>query len=148
MVLISMLLVRVPLLLAYFTNIPNVLDYLPFQRVLMSGLIISFASVQVSLALHNENLRAAVHAHLDFIRRNRSRFGWFLLIAAFHFFFIMACDAMARGAIADRVVALIIWKCLFVGLRGFITGWLLASWVCLFRQCETGRVRQESWIQY
>jgi hypothetical protein len=60
----------------------------------------------------------------------------------------MACDAMARGAIADRVLALITWKCLFVCLRGFVTGWLLASWVCLFRQCETGRINQESWIQY
>lgn len=147
-VLISTLLLRVPLLLAYFMNIPNVLDYLPIQRILMSVLVISFASVQVSLALHNENLGAAFHAHFHFIRRNGGRFAWFLLICAFHFFFLMACDAMARGAIADRVLALIAWKCLFVCLRGFITGWLLASWVCLFRQCETGRVSQESWIQY
>lgn len=148
MVLVSVLLVRAPLLLAYFMNIPNVLDYLPLQRVLMCLLIISFASVQVSLALHNENLRAAIRAHFEFVRRNRSRFGWFLLICAFHFFFIMACDAMARGAIADRLVALILWKCIFVCGRGLITGWLLASWVCLFRQYEPGRVNQESWIRY
>ena len=60
----------------------------------------------------------------------------------------MACDALVRGAIADRVVALLTWKILFVCARGLITGWLLASWVCLFRQCETGRVMQERWIQY
>ena len=42
-VVLSTLFVRVPLLLAYFTNIPDVLDYLPFQRVIMSGLIIAFA---------------------------------------------------------------------------------------------------------
>jgi hypothetical protein len=147
-VLVSLLLVRVPLLLAYFMNIPNVLDYLPLQRAVMSVLIISFASVQVSLALHNENLREAIRAHFQFVGRNRSRFGWFLLICAFHFCFIMAFDAMARSAIADRVVFLIIWKCIFICLRGFITGWLLASWVCLFRQSETGRVTQEGWIQY
>lgn len=147
-VLVSTLLLRMPLLLAYFVNIPNVLDYMPFQRILMSVLIISCASTQVSLALHNENLREALHAHFDFIRRNRSRFGWFLLVCAFHFFFLMAGDSVMRGAIAGRAVALITWNCLFVCLRGFITGWLLASWVCLFRQCETGRVRQESWIQY
>lgn len=147
-VFVSMLVVRAPLLLAYFMNVPDVLDYLPFQRVLMCGLIISFASVQVSLALHNENLGDAIRAHREFIRRNGGRLGWFLLICALHFFFIMACDAIVRGAIADRLVALIIWKCIFVSVRGFITGWLLASWVCLFRQCETGRVDQESWIQY
>jgi hypothetical protein len=146
--LLSILIVRAPLLLAYFMNIPHVLDYLPLQRMLMSLVIITFASVQVSLALHNENLREAIRAHREFVRRNGGRFGWFLLICALHFFFIMACDAIARGAIGDRVVALIVWKGVFVTLRGFITGWLLASWVCLFRQCETGRVNQESWIQY
>jgi hypothetical protein len=147
-VVIGTLLVRMPLLMAYFMNIPNVLDYLPFQRILMCIVIISFASVQVSLALHNETLGAALRAHFDFLRRNKTRFGWFLLVCAFHFFFIMACDAVVRGAVADRALALLVWKFLFICLRGFITGWLLASWVCLFRQCETGRVAQESWIQY
>jgi hypothetical protein len=145
---LSILLVRAPLLLAYFMNIPNVLDYLPLQRFLMCLVIIAFASVQVSLALHNENLGEAIRAHRDFIRRNGGRFGWFLLICALHFFFLMACDAVVRGAIADRLIALMVWKCIFVSVRGFITGWLLASWVCLFRQYETGRIEQESWIQY
>ncbi|MDB6146670.1 MAG: hypothetical protein JWO45_334 [Spartobacteria bacterium] len=147
-VLVSTLVVRAPLLLAYFMNVPHVLDYLPLQRLAMCILVISFASVQVSLALHNESLPEAVRAHRRFLRRNWGRYGWFVLICALHFFFIMACDAIARGAIADRLVALIIWKCFFVTVRGFITGWLLASWVCLFRQYESGRVSQESWIQY
>src|SRR6266571_4315345 len=73
-VFLSIVLVRVPLLLAYFMNIPNVLDYLPLQRLFMCLLIISFASVQVSLALHNENLREAIQAHRDFLRRNGGRF--------------------------------------------------------------------------
>jgi hypothetical protein len=147
-VLLSTILVRVPLLLAYFMNIPNVLDYLPLQRLFMCVLIVSFASVQVSLALHNENLGEAIRAHREFVWRNGGRFAWFLLICALHFFLIMACDAIARAAIADRLIPLIVWKGVFVSLRGFITGWLLASWVCLFRQYETGRIDQESWIRY
>jgi hypothetical protein len=145
---VSTLFVRVPLLLAYFMNVPDVLDYLPLQRVFMSILIIAFASVQISLALHNENLSEAIGAHAEFVRRNFGRFSWFLIICALHFFFIMACDAIARSAIADRIVALIVWKCIFVCARGLITGWLLASWVCLFRQCETRRLDRESWIRY
>lgn len=145
---VSTLLVRLPLLLAYFMNVPDVLDYLPYQRMFMSILIIAFASVQVSLALHNENLAEAIRAHAEFVRRNLSRFAWFLLICALHFFFIMACDAIARNAIADRAIALVVWKCLFVCARGLVTGWLLASWVCLFRQCERGRLDQENWIRY
>jgi hypothetical protein len=144
----STLLLRVPLLLAYFTNIPDVLDYLPIQRVVMCALIILFASVQVSLSLHNETLRGAFAAHWAFLRRDRRRFGWFLLIAAFHFFFLMACDAILRTAIADRLLAFIVWKSIFVCARGLVTGWLLASWVCLFRQAETGHTAEQLWIKY
>ena len=147
-VLVSTLIVRMPLLLAYFMHIPNVLDYLPLERVVMSGLIIAFCSVQISLALHNESLGAAIRAHRQFIGANAHRFGWFLLICAMHFFFIMACDAIARAAITDRLVVLFLWKCIFVSLRGLITGWLLASWVCFFRQCETDRVDWESRVRY
>jgi hypothetical protein len=147
-VLVSMLIVRMPLLLAYFVNIPGVLDYLPIERLVMSGLIITFCSMQISLALHNETLGEAFRAHREFLRANAGRVGWFLLICALHFFFLMAGDAIVRGAIADRVIAVVLWKCVFICARGFITGWLLASWVCLFRRGETGRVYQQSWIQY
>src|SRR5438876_3271670 len=146
-VFVSMLIVRLPLLLAYFTNIPGVLDYLPMERALMSGLVIAFCAVQISLALHNESLGKAIHAHSQFVRQNPGRLGWFLIVCGIHFFFIMTCDAIVRRAIADRLAALFIWKFIFACLRGIVTGWLLASWVCLFRQCETGRVNQERWIQ-
>src|SRR4026209_74795 len=145
---VSMLIVRLPLLLAYFTNIPGVLDYLPIARVLMSILIIAFCSVQISLALHNETLIEAMRAHGLFIRKNAARLVWFLAICGIHFFGIMVCDAIVRSAIADRLGALFLWKLSFAFLRGVIVGWLLASWVCLFRQCETGRISGDKWIQY
>ncbi|HKP03220.1 MAG TPA: hypothetical protein VJU77_07610 [Chthoniobacterales bacterium] len=139
--------VRMPLLLAYFWNIPDVLDYLPGERFIMCALIIVFCSMQVSLVLHNETLKAAFAAHKEFIRTNLFRVAWFLLIAAIHYFFLITCDAIVRTAIADRVVGVIGWKVIYVCLRGLMTGWLLASWVCLFRQCETRRANQETWIQ-
>jgi hypothetical protein len=147
-VLVSTLIVRLPLLLAYFMNIPDVLDYLPIERVVMCGLIIAFSSVQISLALHNETLRGAIRAHREFIRNNFSRFAWFLLICGIHFFILTTADAIVRGAIADRAIAMILWKSIFVFVRGFVTGWLLASWVCLFRRGETGAVYQQTLIEY
>src|SRR6267378_6512065 len=72
-VLVSTLMVRLPLLLAYFMNIAGVLDYLPIQRSVISGLIIAFCSVQISLALHNESLGDAIRAHGRFIRQNAGR---------------------------------------------------------------------------
>lgn len=145
---VSTLILRLPLVLAYFINIPRVLDYLPIARVLMSALIIAFCSVQISLVLHNETLIEAMRAHLYFIQKNAGRLAWFLVICGIHFYGIMACDAVLRGAIGDRLGALLLWKFTFACLRAGVTGWLLASWVCLFRQCETGRIHQEKWIQY
>lgn len=147
-VIVSAVIVRAPLLLAYFRDVPNVLDYLPLERVIMSGLIILFCSVQISLVLHNESLGVAMRAHRQFFRRNAGRFGWFVLVCAIHYLVLAGTDAVMRGAIADRAAAVILWKLIYVLLRGFVTGWLLASWVCLFRQCETARIGQESWIPY
>ena len=145
---VSTLILRLPLVLAYFINIPRVLDYLPIARVLMSALIVAFCSIQISLVLHNETLIEAMRAHLHFIKQNAGRLAWFLVICGIHFYGIMACDAVLRGAIGDRLGALLLWKFSFACLRAGVTGWLLASWVCLFRQCETGRIHQEKWIQY
>ena len=145
---VSTLILRLPLVLAYFVNIPGVLDYLPIARLLMTGLIIAFCSVQISLALHNETLIKAMSAHVHFVQKNAGRLAWFLVICGVHFYVITLCDAILRGAIGDRLGALFLWKFSFACLRGMVTGWLLASWVCLFRQCETGRIHQEKWIQY
>src|SRR5438309_2564847 len=145
---VSTLILRLPLVLSYFVNIPGVLDYLPIARLLISGLIIAFCSVQISLALHNETLFEAMSAHVYFVQKNAGRLAWFLLICGIHFYGITLCDAILRGAIGDRLGALFLWKFSFASVRGIVTGWLLASWVCLFRQCETGRIHQEKWIQY
>src|SRR5207245_9931540 len=85
-VVVSMLVLRLPMLLAYFVNVPNVLDYLPLQRVFMSGFILVFCSVQISLVLHNETLREAFRAHLQLRRRDFRRLGWHSLIRCLNFY--------------------------------------------------------------
>ena len=113
----------------------------------MSGLIILFCSVQISLVLHNESLRAAIRAHWPV---HPAQLRPLRLVPAdlrAALFLSHRVDAIVRSAIADRLAGVIIWKMIYVVARGLVTGWLLASWVCLFRQCETGRVNQESWIR-
>ncbi|HXA09659.1 MAG TPA: hypothetical protein VNW28_06725 [Chthoniobacterales bacterium] len=148
LVLASTLLLRLPLLIAYFRDVPGVLDYLPAGRYAMSALIVSFAAMQVSLVLHNETLREAFQAHWQFVRRNAFRFGWFLLICALHYWFLTFSDAVIRTAATERPLALILWPLCYDLARALVTGWLLASWVCFFRQCEIGRANRESWIRY
>ena len=147
-VLASTLLLRFPLLIAYFRDIPGVLDYLPVGRCAMALLILLFATMQISLVLHNETLGEAFRAHWQFVRRNPLRFLWFLLICGLHFWFLTLIDAVLRAAATERLLVLVTWQVAYVLLRSFVTGWLLTSWVCFFRQAEIGRVNRESWIRY
>ncbi len=147
-VLASTLLLRLPLLVAYFRDVPGVLDYLPIGRCIMAALLISFAAMQVSLVLHNETLGEAFGAHWQFVRRHSYRLTWFLIIAGLHYWFLSLADTVIRAAATERLLALLLWKIFYVMTRAFVTGWLLASWVSLFRQCEIGRVNRESWIRF
>ena len=147
-VLASTLLLRLPLLVAYFRDVPGVLDYLPIGRCAMAALIICFASMQISLVLHNESLAAAFRAHRQFVRQHGYRLAWFLVICALHYWFLSLADSVIHAAATERLLALLLWKIFYVLARAFITGWLLASWVSLFRQCEIGRVNREAWIRY
>ncbi len=147
-VLASTLLLRLPLLVAYFRDLPGVLDYLPIGRAAMTLLILCFATMQISLVLHNESLHEAFRAHFLFLRRHSLRFVWFLLICGLHFWFLALADEIVRAAATGRPLALIIWKLAYIAARALVTGWLLASWVSLFRQCEIGRVNRENWIRY
>jgi hypothetical protein len=144
----STLLLRLPLLIAYFRDVPGVLDYLPAGRCVMAALLICFAAMQISLVLHNESLREAFRAHRQFVRRHTYRFGWFLMICSLHYWFLALADTVIRAAATERLLALLLWKFCYVLARAFVTGWLLASWVSLFRQCEIGRVNRETWIRY
>ncbi len=147
-VLASTLFLRLPLLVAYFREIPGVLDYLPLGRCFMTALIISFGTMQISLTLHNETLREAFRAHRKFLRKHAWRFGWFLLLLLIHYWFLAFADTTVHAAAAERPLALILWQLLFLLARALVTGWLLASWVCLYRQCEIGQLNRETWIRY
>ncbi len=148
MVLASTLLLRLPLLLAYFRDLPGVLDYLPSGRCAIAILTLCFATMQISLVLHNETLGEAFRAHWAFVRRHAYRFLWFLLVCALHFWFLALADAIMRAAAVDRWLVLMVWKIVYVLVRSLVLGWLLASWVCLFRQCEIGRSDREARIRY
>jgi len=90
-----MLIVRLPLLLAYFTNIPGVLDYLPIGEGADEDFdYCLLARSKISLALHNETLIEAMRAHSLFIRKKTPLAWMVFVICGIHFFCIMICDAI------------------------------------------------------
>jgi len=147
-VLMSTILLRCPLLVAYFRDMPGVLDYLPADRCAMAAFILCFATMQISLVLHNETLGEAFRAHRHFVRRHFYRFAWFLLICGLNYWFLELADAILHTAASGRLLALFFWRLLYLTGHTFLTGWFLASWVSLFRQCEVGRVNRETLIRY
>ncbi|MEA3189373.1 MAG: hypothetical protein QOD99_3203 [Chthoniobacter sp.] len=106
-------------------------------RPLLALFLMLFATIQITLTLHSESLPKAMRDHLRFLRRHGWQLTWFLLIAGLHFF-VVSClnNTLLAGFGVDSAAALA-WSLFFPLLGAFVAAWMLASWVCLFKRCET-----------
>jgi hypothetical protein len=89
----TFLLIHLPLLISYawigrqtdFTT--TVVQYVEqTARPLIAVALILFCSVQITLILHNETLREAVHEHARLAQGQWHRIFWFLIVAGLHLF--------------------------------------------------------------
>lgn len=107
-------------------------------RVGLALFVLLGASVQIAMTLHSESWRKAWVGHFRFLGRCWWPFGWFLVIAVLHLFALtMGIEAISRG-VGEGTSLWIGWKLLSPWLTGGVAAWLLASWVCVFKQCEAG----------
>src|SRR5205823_12618644 len=106
-------------------------------RPLIAVALVLFCSVQITLILHNETLRAAVREHTEFAWRNWFRIISFLVVAGLHLFAINWADEFIVGAYPVYSVPNILFGALFSIGRGILAAWFLASWVCLYKASET-----------
>ena len=153
--LLSTLLIKLPLILL---NFPAATDYFGQQNIIhfhqhvgrpvMAVFFILFSGMQVILTFHSESLVKALRDLGHFLLKEAWPVAGYLLIAFVHFYIITALDqAMRAGFGADNGPA-IAWSLVYPLLDAFVGGWMLASWVCLYKRSETGRVRDEHWIKY
>ena len=117
-------------------------------RTLLTGILLLSASVQITLVFHSESLLEAVRDHLRFVARHVWPFGWFLIIAALHFYLLQVALGLVLRGLGEETAAGIVWGLVVPWLRALIAAWLLATWVCLFKRCDTGRSESEEWIQF
>lgn len=144
--LLSSILIDAPLILknfkpfaAYFPEDELFATRLPLARAALALFVLLGASVQITLTLHSESWRKALRDHLRFVAGNAWPFGWFLIIAGFHFWMIHALvTAVARG-VGEGTSLWVVWQLLSPWLFGLVAGWLLASWVCVFKRAEPAR---------
>ena len=140
----TLLLIHLPLLTSYvwitqqtdFTN--AVVQYIDeTARPLIAVALILFCSIQITLILHNETLREAVHEHTQLARRHWSRIIWFLVVAGLHFFAISWLNEFVVEGFPKDSVPSLLFSVLFTIGRAFLAAWFLATWVCLYRACQT-----------
>jgi hypothetical protein len=99
--------------------------------------LILFCSIQLSLILHNETLREAVHEHAQLARRHWFRMVAFLVVAGLHLFALAWTNDLIVEAFPKYSVPNLLFSALFTLGRAFLAAWFLASWVCLYRASQT-----------
>lgn len=138
-----------PVFAHWFPSEPDAIDFrVRLARSLLTGVLFLFATVQITLIFHSESLAKALRDHLRFLRRNLWPFGWFLLLAALHLYLVNIVLLLIQHGLGEGVSLGIAWSLISPWLFGFVAAWLLASWVCLFKQCDTGRSTEENWIKF
>jgi hypothetical protein len=142
----TFVLIHLPLLISYlwitqqmdFTR--AVIQYIEqTARPLIAVALILFCSIQITLILHNETLRDAVHEHAQLARRHWFRIISFLAVAGIHLFALSWLTDFIVGAFPKYSVANLFFAVLFALGRAFLVAWFLAAWVCLYRASQTAR---------
>ncbi len=153
--LVSTLLIDAPRIYAmlfHFDDSPfieNTFTYIDWvARPVLAVLLVLFATMQITLTFHSESFRAALGDHFGFLRRNWWELTWFLLIAALHFFLLNFLNQMIIHGFGEETATTFAWSLIYPLLAAVVSGWLLATWVCLFKRCETVHPHVQSWFKF
>ncbi len=117
-------------------------------RAVLTCILLLTSTVQITLVFHSEALRKALRDHWHFVARYVWPFGWFLIVAALHFYLLQVALGLVLRGLGEETAAGVAWGLVTPWLRAVVAAWLLASWVCLFKRCDTGRSESEEWIQF
>ncbi len=146
---LPLILKNFPAFQSWFPDEPEVVDArLKLARSVLVSLLLIFSTMQITLTFHSESLGRALRDHWRFLARHGWAFAWFLIVAAIHCWFFQVLNLTLRTALGEGTAIGITWSLLSPWLGALVAAWLLASWVCLFKQCDTGRHSHENWIQF
>ncbi len=108
-----------------------------WARPFLSAVTLLFGAVQIHLAFHNTTLKQAVVANFRFLKSSGPHYLGFLL-TAFGFLLIAQVAPMIGLEIFNNSLAGVGCAILAQTLAAAVGGWLLASWVCFFKQRTNG----------
>jgi hypothetical protein len=110
--------------------------------------ILAFCAVQITLVFHNESLRRALKDHGRLLRFHGGRVGWMALTALGHFYLLALLNFFLGRGLGEGTLPALVWSLAYPFLWALMSGWFLASWVCLFRRCETGRADTDELVKF
>jgi hypothetical protein len=154
--LLQSLFIELPLILKnfdyfhpWFPDVPKIMEERQERaRAWLAIVCLLCATVQITLVFHSESLVKALRDHLRFLARFCWPMGWFVIVAAMHFYlFQVASNVVLRG-LGEETAPGILWGLVAPWLKAVLAAWLLASWVCLFKRCDTGRSEAEHLIEF
>ena len=156
---ISTVLINMPLILS---NVPPFSHFIPaddlvpryvdpIARPILVAFLFLFSGIQIILTFHSESLRKAMRDYFHFLRKDALSIGCFLLVAVVHFYILNVVNGIVNAGFASNegvTAVTVVWRLFYPLLAAFVSGWLLASWVCLYKRSEAGRVHAGDWIKY
>ena len=110
---------------------------LTIARGLLAVFALVAATMQITLVFHSESLGAAFRDHRTFLRDHWWPFAWFVIVAALHCFALHALQRIMAVGLGEGTAPWVLWTLLFPWIAGLVLGWLLASWVCVYKRCAT-----------
>ena len=110
---------------------------LSIVRGLLAVFALAGATMQITLIFHSESLSSALRDHREFMRNHWWPFAWFIIVAALHCFALHALQRIIAGGLGEGTAPWVLWTMLFPWIAGLVLGWLLASWVCVYKRCAT-----------
>jgi hypothetical protein len=117
-------------------------------RPVLAALLLLFPAMQIILTFHGESLRAALLDQFKFLARNAWPVAWLVIVAALHFYLLSAFSALLAAGMGEGTAVFIVWRFVAPLVQAYIAGWMLASWVCLYKRSEHGEVLVQEWIKF
>ena len=154
-VLLSSILIHLPLILSTvppfstWTSGYEVFRYVNrVARPLLAVFLLCFTTPQIVLTFHSESFRQAVRDHFCFMRKNAGTMSWFIVVASVSFFAFQFLNHALKAGLGEGTAMGILWSLSAPLIETFIAGWLLASWVCVYKRADTGRSQEEDWVAF
>jgi hypothetical protein len=151
----SSLLIHLPLMLSTtdifggWLTTGSVVYYIDVTaRPVLAGLLLLFSAMQITLTFHGESLRAAMRDHFSFLARNVWSLSWLIIVAAVHFFLLSVLNSVLVAGLGEGTAVVVAWRIFSPLVQAFVAGWMLCSWVCLYKRSERGEVLVQEWIKF